>query len=155
MTDDNESALVIINPADWIRKPLPPRQRRDVERIAIADNEVKCRGEALGEIWWRGAQWAVTSDGIEALDGTYVIEKDRLPDAGKEFPWPLHMAGKGWVDNDEFTTAWMVALLLHGYGATAESGKLRALFALLPPWRVGGWDRAADGYERYPWADAR
>ena len=152
MTDD-ASGLRIISPADWIEKPIPPHQRRDVERVTIADNEVKCRGEALGEIWWRGAQWAVTSDGIECLDGTYFIAKGRLLE-NREYPWPLHMAGKGWVDNDEFTTAWMVGLVLHGYGYgnRINAKRLRALFAMLPPWRVGGWGRAADGYER---ADVR
>jgi hypothetical protein len=30
--------------------------------------------------WWRGDMWAVTAFGIEALNGKYVIEKDRLRD---------------------------------------------------------------------------
>ncbi len=29
--------------------------------------------------------------------------------------WPQQMSGKIWVDVDEFTTAGLVALVLHGY----------------------------------------
>lgn len=97
--------------------------------IAIASDPVPLRGEALGEIWWRGRQWAVTSDGIERLDGTYVIERSRLVEYPEE-SWPEHMAGKIWVDVPEFTTAWLVALLLHGAPSPAPSA-LFAIFARL------------------------
>jgi hypothetical protein len=128
----------------WAGKVIPPRQRRRMQRLVIAENEVPCRGDALGEIWWRAAQWAVTADGLERLDGCYFIDKKRLLE-NREYPWPLHMAGKPWVDADEFTTAWMIALVLHGYGVMIEPAKLRELFALLPPWRVGGWKSPGAG----------
>jgi hypothetical protein len=38
--------------------------------VEMDTTSVACRGEALREIWWRGRQWAVTSYGIECLDGT-------------------------------------------------------------------------------------
>jgi hypothetical protein len=110
---------------DW-PSSLPSRR---TPQIAIADNEVTMRGDRLGNIWWRGAQWAVTEDGIERLDGGYVIEKTRL----QELPWPLHMAGKVWVDIEEFATAWLVGLMLHGYGEKADPKDLLDLFAKLPP----------------------
>jgi hypothetical protein len=114
--------------------PLRPRLRRGAAPIAIADNAVKCRGERLGKIWWRGAQWAVTGYGLERLDGRYAIPKERLLEDPAHL-WPLHMASKrrDVVDLDEFTTAWMVALLLHGYGGQITPADLRELFATLPP----------------------
>lgn len=100
------------------RANIPPRRRRQLRQIAIADNEVKVRGEALGAIWWRGAQWAVTEHGIERLDDTYVIDRTRLMEFRES--WPEHMAGKIWVDVDEFATAWLIGLLLHGYKTKRE-----------------------------------
>jgi hypothetical protein len=74
---------------------------------------VACRGEALREIWWRGRQWAVTSYGIECLDGTYSFEAKRLAEGlhssgPVEASWCVSMAEKGWVDVDDFATAWLV-----------------------------------------------
>ncbi len=51
---------------------------------------VPCLGEPLHPILWHGRQWAVTTFGIEARDGTYAISKDRLDDPY----WPTHMAEK-------------------------------------------------------------
>ena len=92
-----------------------PPERRDEPRISLDDRPVKVRGDDLGTEWWRGAQWSVTEHGIERRDGTYFIAKDRLLEDLPGFSWPEHMAGKIWVDIDEFTTAWLVALVLHGY----------------------------------------
>lgn len=66
------------------------------------------------EIWWSGRQWAVTAYGIERLDGTYPIEKTRLFENLPRYSWPEHMGGKTWADNDDFATAWLVAIALHG-----------------------------------------
>ena len=84
--------------------------------IELSSAPVKVRGEALDEIWWRGKQWAVTSYGIECLDGTYFFTADRLlEDLPSGRSWAEHMAEKIWVDVDEFVTAWLVALVLHGH----------------------------------------
>ena len=96
---------------------------------------VHVRGEPLDEVWWRGRQWAVTARGVERLDGTYHFEANRLDEGPKDYPWPMHMAEKTWVDIDEFTTAWMVALLLHGKAAAVDAGELREMFGMLPPSR--------------------
>lgn len=92
---------------------------------------------SLGQVWWKGKQWAVTSDGIETLrTPMYVIEKDRLLEQFKDrqpFPWPRHMNAKDWVDIDEFTTAWLVALVLHGYEKTWNINELLEIFGRLKP----------------------
>jgi hypothetical protein len=79
--------------------------------------------EALHPMLWRGRQWAVTEYGIECLGGTYCIEAKRLVEDIQDWGWPAHMAEKDWVDRDEFATAWLVALALHGGGARGSLGK--------------------------------
>lgn len=113
---------------------IPRREHRSTPCIYLSNDEVRVRGEALDEIWWRGRQWAVTAYGIEKLDGTYVAEAARLLD-NPEYPWPVHMAGKNWVDIDEFTTAWMIAIVLHGRGKDADPSSIREMFGQLPPSR--------------------
>jgi hypothetical protein len=78
---------------------------------------VKVRDYALHPIWWRGRQWAVTSFGIERLDGSYVIAAARLTGPIGVWPWPSHMAEKEWIDMPDFMTAWLVALTLHDVSA--------------------------------------
>lgn len=110
---------------------LKPRPGRGVNRIEINSDPVRVRGEELHEVWWRGKQWAVTAFGIECLDGTYFAP---AADLAKELqPWPLHMASKTWVDIDEFTTAWMVALLLHGQASQVDPAAVREMFGKLRP----------------------
>lgn len=100
--------------------------------ILLADAPAAERG--LDEIWWRGKQWAVTAYGIECLNGDYEIEADRLAEGFPEDEggdssdgilfddtWAVHMAEKNWVDIDEFATAWLVALALHGTSLDALS----------------------------------
>ena len=94
------------------------------------------RGEDLGTEWWRGSQWSVTEHGIECRDGTYFIDKNRLLEDLPAHSWPEHMAEKTWVDVDDFTTAWMVALVLHGYSLDkVPQALLLKMFAKLPPRR--------------------
>lgn len=86
--------------------------------IASATEPVPLRGDALDEVWWQGRQWAMTSFGLERRDGTYPIEADRLyerpyHDGYLAWCWPLHMAGKCWIDIHDFCTAFAVALALH------------------------------------------
>lgn len=49
-----------------------------LEHIPQGTAVIRVRGEALHPVLWRGKQWAVTEYGVEALDGTYAIEKARL-----------------------------------------------------------------------------
>lgn len=117
---------------------IPPRRRRSVEPpsyVALSQEPVPCRGDPLGEIWWRGQQWVVTADGLECLDGTYFIEKSRMLEK-PEYSWPEHMAGKIWVEIEEFTTAWVIALVLHDHAAKTSGAAVRKVFGKLPPPRL-------------------
>jgi hypothetical protein len=117
----------------WDPAKLPPRPERGVRRIELDSTPVRVRGDALDEVWWRGKQWAVTEYGIERLDGGYTIEAADLP-GDPNFPWPMHMSGKRWVEDiDEFTTAWMVAVVLHGKAAGIDAKILLPLFGRLRP----------------------
>lgn len=91
----------------------PSRDYRGNAPVEMDRTPVRQRGDILGTIWWRGRQWAVTSDGVEALDGTYFIAKDRLTENMKH-AWPAHVTQKTWVDREDFCTAWLVALAMHG-----------------------------------------
>lgn len=93
---------------------IPPRWRRGDRPVVMDATPVECRGEALDPIWWRGRQWAVTEHGLESLDGLYAIAKQRLREGIEGHGWVQHMAEKGWVDRDDFATAWLVGLVLHG-----------------------------------------
>jgi hypothetical protein len=122
----------IYSGAEFLARDLPPPRRRDVPRIELSSEPVKIRGEELGEIWWRGKQWAVTSHGIEALDGCYFIAKDRFAEDLPEYSWPEHMAGKNWVDADEFATAWLLAIFLHGRATKVKLDDIRNAIKRLP-----------------------
>jgi hypothetical protein len=75
-----------------------------------AGNHVKCRGEQLSTpIYWQGRQWAVTPSGIECRDGTYFIARDRLWQNDDRYSWVRHMAGKVWVDLEDFAEALRIA----------------------------------------------
>lgn len=89
----------------------------DDQPIVMDAAPVRCRGEALDRVWWQGRQWAVTTFGIEARDGTYAIGADRLAEGTGHawvHAWPAHVCAKNWVDRDDFRTAWLVAIVLHG-----------------------------------------
>lgn len=88
-------------------------QRRSAAPVEHDSAPVKMRGEVLGEVWWRGRQWAVTDYGIEALNGCYNFEWKRMLDRVDIHGWPEHMSGKNWVDIDDFITAWLVGVALH------------------------------------------
>ena len=100
--------------------------------IQLATSQVNRRGEKLDPIRWRAKQWAVTDYGIEALDGTYYVEAHRLLEQ-PAYPWPKHMAAKDWVDPDEFTTAWLVALVLHNQLNPAKLAASLNALNLNPP----------------------
>ena len=52
------------------------------------------------------------------FDGSYPIEKERLvEEIDGPGSWPAHMSGKTGTDIEEFVTAWMVAMAMHGVAA--------------------------------------
>jgi hypothetical protein len=93
---------------------IPPHPTRGAAPIEHGRNPVPMRGEKLGRVMWRGRQWAVTDYGIEALDGTYSFTAARLNEETATGGWPEHMTEKPRVDSDDFCTAWLVAIALHG-----------------------------------------
>jgi hypothetical protein len=113
--------------------PRPALSRREDQPIELDSTPVWNRGgEDLSEIWWRGAQWAVTSWGICCLDGTYWIDAKDLMNmnlATHWGGWPEHIGRKGWPDTEEFCTAWLVAIALHG----PKGELIRQALALSPP----------------------
>jgi hypothetical protein len=106
-------SLTVLTPADLDDEPLAMPERGDAP-IEYCDNPVPLRSEPLTRILWRGRQWAVTEYGIECLDGTYAIAAKRLTENIDQWPWTMQVTHKGWVDSDDFVTAWLVALSLHG-----------------------------------------
>lgn len=78
----------------------------------------------MNEVWWRGRQWAVTETGIEQIGGDYYIETDslalRIVHGLDDELLPDHMARKDWVDVADFTTVWMVALVLYGVAVSPD-----------------------------------
>ena len=73
----------------------------------------KVRGEKPSKILYRNDQWAVTTFGIECLDGTYAIKKDAIKTTHPNYSWQKHMAGKNWVEIDEFIDALKMAMKIH------------------------------------------
>lgn len=73
----------------------------------------KVRGEKLSKILYRNNQWAVTTFGIECLDGTYAIKKDAIKTTHPNYSWQKHMSGKEWVEMDEFIDALKMAMKIH------------------------------------------
>jgi hypothetical protein len=96
---------------------IRPRQRIELPILArqAAPDAVPIRGEPLSEVWWRGAQWAVTSYGLERLDGSYAIEARDLLHQAESWGWPSQIAMKVWGEADDIATAFCVALVLHGH----------------------------------------
>lgn len=119
---DWEEAFRLLGPPSV---PPTPRLRRGDRPVEIDRTPVMVRGENLHAVWWRGRQWAVTAYGIECLDGTYTIEADRLAEAIDVQCWPAHMGNKTWCDPEEFATAWLVALALHGTQVPGGKGMIR------------------------------
>jgi hypothetical protein len=110
------------------------QRRRGRCYVATDTTPVKVRGENLAEVWWRGRQWAVTQYGVEALDGTYVIAAERLDEhlsSAHPYGWPQQVGNKIWVDVEDFITAWLVGMTLHGVRAKPEL--IRAAIERSPP----------------------
>lgn len=86
----------------------PKKRKPPVERVIYSADPVEVVGESLHPVLWQGRQWAVTTYGLEARDGTYAIEADRLREG-----WVDHMREKVWVDVPDFITGFLCALSLH------------------------------------------
>jgi hypothetical protein len=104
MTDDNIYNL-----------DIPKVKSRGDRPVAMSKKRVEIIGDEINTMLWRGRQWAVTTSGIQRLDGTYDIEAGRLHENIRTCGWPERMSQKDDVDIDDFITAWLVALTLHGY----------------------------------------
>jgi len=68
---------------------------------------------------FRNNQWAITTYGIECLDGSCPIDRARLSETrlGSDlYDLPLHMAEKSWVDLKAFLEAFRWALSYHRVG---------------------------------------
>lgn len=132
-TTKDDLELRIYSAAELMALPFRPRPKHGRLKIVSDCKPVRSRAERLHPIWWQGGQWAVTAYGLEARDGTYSIEANRLDDhLAAEHPhsWPEHMARKNWVDVEDFITAWLVGMLLHGTGA--DLALVRAAVARTP-----------------------
>jgi hypothetical protein len=92
--------------------------------IIYSDNEVPNGGEPLDRILWQGRQWVVTTYGIEARNGGRHFSVDELSTPFRDRSLVLHMGGKYWVDIEDFATAYLVALSVHGIKLDAELTKM-------------------------------
>lgn len=81
--------------------------------IKSSRTEVAVRGQALDAVLWAGEQWAVTTFGIEARDGTYAIDAGRLREDEPGYSWQRHMSEKTWVNHREFQVAFAIACWVH------------------------------------------
>lgn len=111
--------LKVYNAAEFARRPIPPRRERG--KTLVEHVKGAALDPSLSATWWVGRQWAVTAYGLEALDGRYLIEKARLTERVDTWSWPTHMGDKAWVDIEDFITAWLVAMTMHGARMPAEA----------------------------------
>lgn len=66
---------------------------------------------------YKNAQWTVTPDGLDTVNGDYFIEASRLTESERgRYDWPEHMAGKTWVSLPLFCKAYAAALDHHASG---------------------------------------
>jgi hypothetical protein len=113
MSDDRKH-LKIFTGKELLAAPIPPRPSRGDDPIEYDSTPVRLRAEKLDRVLWQGRQWAVTDYGLECRDGTYCFEAARIAEHADTYGWPLHITQKNWADSDDFCTAWLVAIALHG-----------------------------------------
>ncbi|MGK5062234.1 hypothetical protein [Janthinobacterium sp. LB3P112] len=103
-------------------KALSARALQIMEPPAYeSKTDVLVTGEPLSKpVYWKGRQWAVTSYGIEARDGKYVIEGSKVweDDGHGQIK---HMAEKEWVDLSDFVEALRLARSRWPKSGLAES----------------------------------
>lgn len=100
---------MLIKRWDELKDEPTPQMNPVFRPIIYDDRPVKTQGDALGTVFWQGRQWSVTDYGLEARSGQYPIEAKRLKEC-----WIPDMAEKGWVDMDDFITAFAMARMIHG-----------------------------------------
>jgi hypothetical protein len=120
---------------------MRPFTRRGRAPVCMATNEVELRGcgELPDDIWWQGSTWAVTAYGLERRDGTFPLARDQLlQDFNTNHSLLLCVARKrrSWSDPDEFTTAWMIAVLMHGLAHRVSPALIREIIEELPESRT-------------------
>lgn len=90
--------------------------------------EVHGAGQEPQNILWRGRQWAVTDFGLEALNGSYAIDEKGLRLDFAEWSVLMQMGEKTWIDMPDFTTAFMVAIVLHGHAPGFDRAQIMGDF---------------------------
>lgn len=85
----------------------------------------------LSPVLWEGRQWAVTTYGLETISEPYhyyltplSLNDKRTTPRGEVFDNPLHMVEKEWLDVEDYLTAWLAALALHGQQSDQETVRL-------------------------------
>ena len=61
--------------------------------------------EVAEPVYWRGLQWAVTSFGVEALNGKYRIRASDVWQDETGGDWLTHMRHQYWVNQNDFRQA--------------------------------------------------
>jgi hypothetical protein len=86
------------------------QQREHIAKQLEDLPEVKLQGEAPMEpVYWVGRQWVVSAYGVEARDGTYPIDKQRLWEDDNGHGWEQQIGEKTWADMSDFRRALAVA----------------------------------------------
>lgn len=67
----------------------------------------------LGAVIEQVGTWAVTAYGLECLNQYYPIAKDRLYEGEPGHGWMFHMAGKSWVNIEDFAEGLLAARAHH------------------------------------------
>lgn len=91
--------------------------------MTTCKTRINAMGERLHPIKVKGRQWAVTSYGVECLDGTYAICRSRLFEEHPGWTWEWHIAGKNWSDASDFAT--IIAKARMRYPAGTQPVSLR------------------------------
>lgn len=88
------------------------------------------RTNDLSPVLWKGRQWAVTDYGLETISEPYHyhLTVDQLRESGVgdragRYDSLIHLMEKNWLDVDDFATAFLVALALHGLASDADQVK--------------------------------
>jgi hypothetical protein len=100
--------------------------------VTNAKTEAEWMGEDLPisepeGVLWRGRQWCVTDYGLETRGRPYLYSLSvaqlggiRQTKRGEVLDVAVHLMEKTWLDVDDFLTALLVALSLHGVTTSAE-----------------------------------
>jgi hypothetical protein len=78
-----------------------------------------------GEVWVLGSAWAVTSYGLEAIDGTCPLPKENLSD--RTLVNAVRRLGLG-PELSEFVSVFAIAMLLHGHCPVVDPMVVQRIF---------------------------